>query len=57
MTKQVAVVAGASGVVGRGLTEALAADPDWQVIALARKEAGNTARRRQDNQRARHRND
>jgi len=37
MAKKVAVIAGASGVVGRGLTEALAVDPDWDVIALARK--------------------
>src|SRR5215831_2192509 len=32
-----AIVAGATGVVGRGLTEALASDRDWEVVALARK--------------------
>jgi nucleoside-diphosphate-sugar epimerase len=37
MSKQVAVIAGASGVVGRGLTDSLAADPAWDVVALARK--------------------
>jgi nucleoside-diphosphate-sugar epimerase len=37
MAKRLAVIAGATGVVGRGLTEALAADPDWDVVALARR--------------------
>jgi nucleoside-diphosphate-sugar epimerase len=37
MARYTAVVAGATGVVGRGLTEALASDSDWDVIALARK--------------------
>ena len=37
MARYAAIVAGASGVVGRGLTEALAADTDWDVVALARK--------------------
>jgi len=37
MARYSAIVAGATGVVGRGLTEALAADSDWEVVALARK--------------------
>lgn len=37
MARHTAVIAGATGMVGRRLTEALAADPDWDVVALARK--------------------
>jgi nucleoside-diphosphate-sugar epimerase len=37
MSRKVAVVAGASGVVGRGMAELLAGDPEWDVVALARK--------------------
>jgi nucleoside-diphosphate-sugar epimerase len=37
MAHRSAVIAGATGVVGRLLTEALAADPDREVVALARK--------------------
>ena len=37
MARYTAVVAGATGTVGRGLTEALALDSDWEVVALARK--------------------
>ena len=32
-----ALVAGASGVVGRRLAEVLAGDPDWEVIGLSRR--------------------
>ena len=32
-----ALVAGASGVVGRRLAEVLAADPDWEVTGLSRR--------------------
>jgi nucleoside-diphosphate-sugar epimerase len=39
MAEKFAVVAGATGVVGRGLTESLAADPEWEVVALARRPA------------------
>jgi nucleoside-diphosphate-sugar epimerase len=38
MARYSAVIAGATGTVGRGLTETLAADPDWEVVALARKQ-------------------
>src|SRR5215831_11645592 len=37
MARYGAVVAGATGMIGRGLTEALASDSDWEVVALARK--------------------
>lgn len=37
MTKKLAVIAGATGVIGRGLADALAGRPDWDVVALARK--------------------
>lgn len=37
MTKKVAVIAGATGVVGYELARQLAADPEWEVMALARK--------------------
>jgi len=37
MARYSAIVAGATGVVGRGLTETLASDSDWNVVALARK--------------------
>jgi nucleoside-diphosphate-sugar epimerase len=37
MARFAAIVAGATGVVGRGLAEALAADAAWDLIALARK--------------------
>jgi nucleoside-diphosphate-sugar epimerase len=37
MARFAAIVAGATGVVGRGLTEVLAADAAWTVTALARK--------------------
>jgi len=36
MSKNLAIIAGATGVIGRGLTESLAAD-GWDVVALARK--------------------
>lgn len=37
MKKNHAVVAGATGVVGRRIAEVLGADPAWDVVALARK--------------------
>jgi nucleoside-diphosphate-sugar epimerase len=37
MARYSAVIAGATGMVGRGLTEALASDGGWEVVALARK--------------------
>ena len=37
MGRKLGVIAGATGVVGRGLADALAADPAWDVVALARK--------------------
>lgn len=37
MTKKVAVVAGATGVVGRALAEQFANDAGWKVVALARR--------------------
>jgi nucleoside-diphosphate-sugar epimerase len=37
MEKKVALVAGASGVIGRGILGCLAGREDWEVIALARK--------------------
>jgi nucleoside-diphosphate-sugar epimerase len=37
MARHSAVIAGATGMVGRLLTESLAADPGWEVVALARK--------------------
>ncbi|WP_375459947.1 SDR family oxidoreductase [uncultured Enterovirga sp.] len=37
MSRKTALIAGATGAVGRGLTESLAASADWDVIALARK--------------------
>lgn len=37
MARHGAVIAGATGVVGRGLADALAADPEWDVVAVARK--------------------
>lgn len=36
-TKRTALVAGATGVVGRNLLRRLAADPDWDVIAVSRR--------------------
>ena len=36
MAKKVALVAGASGIVGRGIVEELARHDDWEVIGLAR---------------------
>ncbi len=37
MTTKLAVIAGATGVIGRGLADELAGRPDWDVVALARK--------------------
>ncbi len=37
MERKVALVAGASGVIGRGILECLTRRSDWEVIALARK--------------------
>ncbi|TCT06226.1 SDR family oxidoreductase [Aquabacter spiritensis] len=37
MTKKLAVIAGATGVIGRGLADTLARRPDWDVVALARR--------------------
>jgi nucleoside-diphosphate-sugar epimerase len=37
MIPKTALIAGATGAVGRGLTEALAERPDWNVVALARR--------------------
>ena len=37
MNQRVALVAGASGVVGRRLAEYLATQPDWRVVGLARR--------------------
>ena len=36
MAKKVALVAGASGIIGRGIVEELARRDDWEVIGLAR---------------------
>ncbi|GJD66022.1 SDR family oxidoreductase [Methylobacterium frigidaeris] len=36
-TKKTALVAGATGVVGRNLLKRLAADPDWDVVAVSRR--------------------
>src|SRR6266705_2647818 len=36
-TKRTALVAGATGVVGRNLLRQLAVDPDWDVIAVSRR--------------------
>lgn len=37
MARNVAIIAGATGVVGRGLAESLAATEGWDVVALARR--------------------
>jgi nucleoside-diphosphate-sugar epimerase len=37
MARYAAVVLGATGMVGRSLTEALALHPDWEVVAVARR--------------------
>ncbi len=37
MERKVALVAGASGIIGRGIVHCLSQPGDWQVIALARK--------------------
>jgi nucleoside-diphosphate-sugar epimerase len=37
MAKRTALVVGATGIVGRNLSEHLSADPDWTVYELARK--------------------
>jgi nucleoside-diphosphate-sugar epimerase len=37
MTRKTALIAGATGVVGRNLLRELAADPDWDVIAVSRR--------------------
>jgi nucleoside-diphosphate-sugar epimerase len=37
MTKKTALVAGATGVVGRNLLRQLVSDPDWDVIAVSRR--------------------
>jgi len=37
MERKVALVAGASGIIGRGIVECLTQRADWEVIALARK--------------------
>jgi nucleoside-diphosphate-sugar epimerase len=44
--KKVALVAGASGIVGRGLVEHLATLEGWDVIGLARKPPGDETRAR-----------
>jgi len=46
MERKVALVAGASGIIGRGIVECLTQRADWEVIALARKpsDAVNHAR-------------
>ena len=36
MERKVALVAGASGIIGRGIVECLIKRGDWEVIALAR---------------------
>jgi nucleoside-diphosphate-sugar epimerase len=37
MTKKIAVIAGASGLIGRRIVEQLLTDPQWEVIGLARR--------------------
>lgn len=37
MTRKLAVITGATGVIGRGIADTLAARPDWDVVALARR--------------------
>lgn len=37
MEKKIALIAGATGIVGRNLAERLAAQSDWQVLGLARR--------------------
>ena len=37
MTRYCALIPGVTGVVGRGLARYLAAQPDWEVIGLARR--------------------
>jgi nucleoside-diphosphate-sugar epimerase len=44
--KKVALVAGASGIVGRGLVEHLATLEGWEIIALARKAPADDGRAR-----------
>jgi nucleoside-diphosphate-sugar epimerase len=46
MEKKVALVAGSSGIVGRGLVEHLATLEDWDIVGLARKTPGDASRGR-----------
>src|SRR4051812_29300722 len=46
MDRKVALVAGASGIIGRGIVECLVGRDDWDVIALARKPAEPVSRAR-----------
>jgi nucleoside-diphosphate-sugar epimerase len=46
MDKKVALVAGASGIIGRGIVECLVGRDDWEVIALARKPSEEATRAR-----------
>jgi nucleoside-diphosphate-sugar epimerase len=42
-SKHVALVVGASGIIGNGLVETLAAHPDWSVRALRKSHVGDVA--------------
>ena len=42
MERKVALVAGATGVIGRGIVEHLAGLDDWEVVALSRTDAERT---------------
>lgn len=43
MSQRTALVAGSSGIIGRGVVEALEASPQWRILRLGRKGAGEGA--------------